>query len=167
LISRENIIYQGDFFMNNIIKPGIKAPDFTLKNQHRVEINLESLKGKKVLLAFHPLAWTRVCELQMRALEVKYEELEQLNVVALGMSVDSQPCKKEWGDFLEIEKTHLLADFWPHGEVAQKYGVFIDKAGISGRANILIDEKGEVIFSKAYDIPEIPDIEEIIRFLKK
>ena len=153
--------------MENILKPGSTAPDFTLKNQHRVEINLKSLKGKKVLLSFHPLAWTRICEIQMKALEIKYDELEQLNVVALGMSVDSQPCKKEWGDFLEIERTHLLADFWPHGEVAQKYGVFIDKAGISGRANILIDESGKVLFSKAYDTSEIPDIEEIIRFLKK
>jgi len=153
--------------MENILKPGSTAPDFTLKNQNRAEINLKSLKGKKVLLSFHPLAWTRVCEIQMKSLEIKYDELVQLNVVALGMSVDSQPCKKEWGDFLEIEKTHLLADFWPHGEVARIYGVFLDKAGISGRANILIDEKGEVIFSRAYDNSEIPDIEEIIRFLKK
>ncbi len=153
--------------MNTIIKPGNNAPDFKLKNQHRVEISLKSLKGQKVLLSFHPLAWTRVCDLQMRALEVKHDELDELNVVALGISVDSQPCKKEWSDFLEIEKTSLISDFWPHGEVAQKYGVFIEKAGISGRANILIDEKGEVIFSREYDIPEIPDIEEIIRFLKK
>lgn len=153
--------------METIIKPQNIAPDFTLKNQHREEISLKSLKGKKVLLSFHPLAWTRVCDLQMRSLEIKHEELEQLNTVALGISVDSQPCKKEWSDFLEIEKTDLLADFWPHGEVAQKYGVFIEKAGISGRANILIDEAGSVIFSRAYDIPEIPDIEEIIRFLKK
>lgn len=153
--------------MNTIIEPGNIAPDFKLKNQHRDEISLKSLKGKKVLLSFHPLAWTRVCDLQMRALEVKHDELDELNVIALGISVDSQPCKKEWSDFLEIEKTSLVSDFWPHGEVAQKYGVFIDKAGISGRANILIDEKGVVIFSREYDIPEIPDIEEIIRFLKK
>lgn len=149
------------------IKPGDKAPEFTLKNQYGEEVSLASFKGKKVLLSFHPLAWTPVCEIQMRSLEAKHDELARLNTVPLGVSVDSVPSKKEWADYLELEKTWILADFWPHGDVAKKYDLFIEKAGISGRANILIDEKGDVEWVRVYEIPEIPDIEEVLRHLGK
>jgi len=148
------------------LKVGDKAPDFILKNQHDTEVTLSEFKGKKVLLSFHPLAWTGICEIQMRSLENKYSIFRELNTVALGMSVDSVPCKREWADYIDVENTSLLCDFWPHGDVARLYDLFIEKAGISGRANILIDEKGAVELIKVYEIKEIPDIEEIIRFLK-
>ena len=151
---------------NLTIKPGDVAPDFTLKNHNDEIITLSSFKGKKVLLSFHPLAWTSVCEIQMRSLENKHRVLRELNTVAFGISVDSAPCKKEWAEYIDIEFTGMLCDFWPHGDVANKYDLFIEKAGISGRANILIDEKGRIELIKVYEIPEIPDIEEIIRFLK-
>lgn len=150
-----------------LIKIGDTAPDFTLQNQHKVDVNLNALRGSRVLLSFHPLAWTRICDIQMRTLETKNEELKRLNIIALGISVDSQPCKKEWADYMKITKTDLLADFWPHGDVAKKYDIFIEKAGISGRANFLIDEEGKISFIKIYAIPEVPDIEEIIRFAMK
>ncbi len=149
------------------IKIGDKAPDFTLKNQDGEGVSLSSLKGKKVLLSFHPLAWTGVCAIQMKSLDAKHTELAAHNTVALGMSVDSVPSKKEWADFLELEYTDILADFWPHGEIAKQYGLFIEKLGISGRANILIDETGKIEWHRVYEIPEIPDIEEVIRHLKK
>ena len=149
------------------IKIGDKAPDFTLKNQDGVATSLSSLKGKKVLLSFHPLAWTGVCAVQMKSLDLKHDELEKLNTVPLGLSVDSVPSKKEWAEFLELEHIDILADFWPHGNVAQQFGLFIDKLGFSGRANILIDEKGNIEWSRVYEIPEIPDLEEVIRLLKK
>jgi peroxiredoxin len=145
------------------IKSGDKAPAFTLKNQHGEEISLASLKGQKVLLSFHPLAWTPVCEVQMKSLEIKKADLDKLNTVALGISVDSTYSKKEWADFIDIEDTHLLSDFWPHGEVAKLYDLFIEKAGVSGRANILVDEKGVIKKIWVYEIPQIPDIEEVIR----
>ena len=150
-----------------LLKVGDIAPDVTLKNQNRVEVNLRSLQGNKVLLSFHPLAWTPVCDIQMKTLEIKNEEFKRLNLIALGLSVDSQPCKKKWAEHLNIEKTDLLADFWPHGEVARKYDIFIEKAGISGRANFLVDEEGKIIFIRIYETHEVPDIEEIIRFLMK
>jgi peroxiredoxin len=148
------------------LQVGDTAPDFTLKNQYGQDISLSSLKGKKVLLSFHPLAWTSVCEIQMRSLEAKHGDFENLNTVAVGISVDSVPCKKEWAEYLELENTDILSDFWPHGDMAKKYGLFIEKAGISGRANILIDENGKIEWIRVYEIPEIPDVEEVIRHLK-
>jgi peroxiredoxin len=86
--------------------------------------------------------------------------------VALGMSVDTVPSKKAWAENLGIKNTPLLSDFWPHGEVAKLYGIFRDRNGFSERANIVVDENQKVVFFKVYPISELPDINEIINFLK-
>ena len=148
------------------IQVGDSAPDFTLKDNRGNDVKLSDYTGKKVLLSFHPLAWTGICADQMKALEEKKDIFAGLNTVALGLSVDSVPSKNAWAKELGIAETKLLSDFWPHGEVAQKYGVFIEEKGIAGRANILLDEDGKVIWVKEYDIPVLPDIEEVIDFLQ-
>ena len=150
-----------------IIRAGDKAPDFTLKDQHNKELRLSELKGKKVLLSFHPLAWTKICARQMQSLEKNREVFNRLNTVALGLSVDTVPSKHAWAKELDIKETRLLSDFWPHGEIARLYGIFRAENGISERANIIVDEEQKVIFVKVYDIPQLPDIDEIINFFKK
>jgi len=146
---------------------GDNAPDFTLMDQHNNEFRLSELKGKRVLLSFHPLAWTGVCAKQMKALEANKMKFHELNTVAVGLSVDSVPTKHAWAKDLGIKETRILSDFWPHGQVAKLYGLFRNKQGISERANVIINEDGKVAFVKVYDIPELPDIDEIIEFLKK
>ncbi len=91
---------------------------------------------------------------------------EDLNTTAVGISVDSIPCKKAWAKSLGIEKTSLLSDFWPHGEVAKLYGIFREKNGISERANIIIDQEQKIVLFKVYEISQLPDINEIIDFIK-
>ena len=149
-----------------MIAIGVKAPDFTLNDQNGKNVKLFSLLGKKVLLSFRPLAWTPVCTDQMKSLEDNFDRLAKLNTVALGIGVDSSPSNKAWAKALNIEKTRLLSDFWPHGKVSKLYGVFREKDGYSERANILIDEDGVVIFAKMYSIEQLPDIEELIEVLK-
>ena len=107
-----------------------------------------------------------MCADQMKALEANKDLLAGLNTVALGISVDSVPSKNAWAKELKIAETRLLSDFWPHGRVAGLYGIFRDKEGFSERANIVVDGSGTVAWIKVYDIPELPDIEEIIRFLE-
>ncbi len=148
------------------MKTGYKAKNFSLKDQNGKELSLLQFRGKKVLLSFHPLAWTEVCAKQMQSLEEHKQEFDALKTVALGISVDTVPSKKAWAEYLKIEKTQLLSDFWPHGEVSRIYDNFIEKFGFSGRANIIVDEVGEVIFAKRYKIKELPDIKEVIEFLK-
>ena len=149
------------------MKTGDKIPDFVLKDQHNKELRPSNLKDKKVLLSFHPLAWTKICAQQMKSLEENQERFNKLNTVAIGLSVDTVPSKHAWAKKLNIKDTRLLADFWPHGEVAKKLGIFRGKEGFSERANIIIDEDQKVIFFKIYDIPQLPDIQEILNFLKK
>ena len=150
-----------------IISVGENAPDFVLKDHNNTEFKLSDFEGKRVLLSFHPLAWTSVCAKQMQSLEINKERFDELNTVTVGVNVDPIPSKKAWAGKLGIESTRLLSDFWPHGEVAKKFGVFREKEGFSERANIIIDENGKVIFTKVYDINQLPDIEEIIQILLK
>jgi peroxiredoxin len=147
-------------------KVGHEAKDFTLKDQNEKEFKLSQFKGKKVLLSFHPLAWTGVCAKQMKSLEDNKDAFDSLDTVAVGLSVDTIPSKKAWADSLGIKNTPLLSDFWPHGEVAKLYGIFRKKNGFSERANIIVDENGNIVFFKVYPIPELPDINEITDFLK-
>lgn len=150
----------------NPITVGDSAPDFVLKDNRGDEIRLSDYKGQKVLLSWHPLAWTRVCAQQMKALEDNLAEFEKYNVVPLGLSIDSYPCKNAWAKELGIARVKLLADFWPHGEIAGKYGLFREQEGFSERANVLIDENGKVQWVKIYSIPELPDITEVFNQIK-
>lgn len=144
---------------------GSEAPDLTLKDQTEQLVALHDLRGTKVLLAFHPLAWTSVCTMQMQDLEKHHTELERLGAVALGLSVDSVPCKKAWAEAIGVKATRLLADFWPHGGVARAYGVFREQSGFSERAVFLVNGEGVVAWAKVYPIKGRPDIDEILRAL--
>lgn len=153
--------------MENRPKVGDKAKNFSLPDQNDKEFTLTDFKGKKVLLSFHPLAWTSVCAKQMKSLEDNKSVFDSLNTVAVGVSVDTSPSKKAWAGSLSIKKTRLLSDFWPHGKVAQLYGIFRTRDGISERANIIIDEKQKIAFFKIYKLGELPDIQEVIDALRK
>lgn len=144
------------------IEVGSLAPEFSLKDHRKENITLSAFRGKKVLLSWHPLAFTSVCTDQMRALEANWERFQALNTVPLGMSVDSTACKAAWAAVLSISHVPLVCDFWPHGQVAAAYGMFIEKLGLSERANILVDEAGQVVWAKVYPMKQLPDIEEVL-----
>jgi peroxiredoxin len=150
-----------------MIEIGAQAPDFSLKDQNGKIVKLSSFKGRQVLLSFRPLAWTSVCHDQMQLLESNHLRFDGLNTVALGIGVDSSPSNKAWGQSMEIRNTRLLADFWPHGEVARAYGVFREKDGFSERANILLDKDQKVVFAKVYPTAQLPDFEEVFKILEK
>jgi peroxiredoxin len=149
-----------------MVQPGEVAKNFSIKDQNDKTFGLLENSGKRVLLSFHPLAWTEFCAAQMKSLEENQEKFSEHNCVAVGVSVDSKPCKKEWAKSLGITKTRLLCDFWPHGAIAMKYGIFRDENGFSERANIIVDEKQRVVFVKVYPVHSVPDIGEILAFLK-
>lgn len=149
------------------IQTGETAGLFSLKDQHGNDVALKDFKGKKILLSFHPLAWTKICAQQMESLEAKKGLFTDLNTVAFGLSIDSVPCKRAWAESLNIEHTQLLCDFWPHGAVAKSYGIFVEEKGFSERANIIIDKNLNVALVKIYPISELSDIDEIVDELKE
>ena len=152
--------------VNGMVQPGDTARNFSLKDQNDQTFDLYENAGSNVLLSFHPLAWTEFCAAQMQSLETNREILTSLNCVPVGISVDSKPCKKEWAKALGITHTRLLCDFWPHGAVAQKYGIFRDENGFSERANIVVDKSQKIVFIRIYPVHSVPDITEVLGFLK-
>ena len=153
--------------MENIcIQAGDLAPDFVLMDHKNKEFRLSDYKGKRVLLSFHPLAWTSVCAQQMQSLDRKWNEFKEINTIAVGINVDPVPSKKAWADIIGVQSIRLLSDFWPHGDIAKMYGIFREEEGFSERANIIINEEGKIEFVRVYEIGELPDIKEVLTFLR-
>lgn len=153
--------------MKNRPRIGDKAKNFSLEDQNEREFTLSYFREKRVVLSFHPLAWTSVCAAQMKSLENSKSNFDSLDTVAVGVSVDTVPSKKAWAESLGIKSTRLLSDFWPHGKVAESYGIFRTEDGVSERANIIIDEKQKIVLFKIYKLGQLPEIQEIIDVLRK
>jgi peroxiredoxin len=149
-----------------IIAVGRPLPEIRLKDQDRNEVDLGDLKGTKLLLSFHPLAWTGVCQRQMEALEAEFDTIEGLDAKAFGISVDASPAKSAWADAIGIARTRLLSDFWPHGAVAASLGILDEMTGLSARAAVIADKEGIVRFAKVYPGGEVPDLKEQLETLK-
>ncbi|MFG2064736.1 peroxiredoxin [Micromonospora sp. NPDC048871] len=130
------------------IEVGAEAPDFVLKDQNNQEVRLSDYRGQRtVLLVFYPLAFTGVCQGELCEVRDNLNEYVSDDVQVLTVSVDSVYAHKVWAD-REGYQFPLLADFWPHGAVAQAYGVFNDTAGIANRGTFVIDKAGVVRFAE-------------------
>jgi peroxiredoxin len=151
-----------------MLNVGDEAPDFELRTHRGGTIRLSDFRGRKnVVLAFHPLAFTPVCAGQMGSYEADRTRFDAEDAVVLGISIDAQPTKAAWAESLGTVSFDLLSDFYPHGDVARKYGVFREKDGISERALFIIDKRGRVAWAKTYEIPQQPDNEELWRALEE
>ncbi len=146
---------------------GDPAPDFTLKSHLGGEITLSSLRGKNVMLAFYPFAFSGVCSTQMPGYEAGSGRFADMNAQVLGISIDHMFALKAWATQLGITSYPLLSDFWPHGAVAQQYGVFIESQGRSERAVFLVDKDGIIRYIDVHETGDRPDEEQIFCELEK
>jgi peroxiredoxin len=149
-----------------VIAVGSIAPDFALPNQSRETIRLSDYRGRRnVVLAFHPLAFTPVCSVQVQTYQREQPAFESLDAQVLALSTDAGPSKKAWADSLGGVSYHLLSDFHPQGQVARDYGVMRDD-GLAERAIIVVDKQGIVRWTKQYAMPEQPPVDELFAVLK-
>jgi peroxiredoxin len=148
------------------LKVGDEAPDFELRSHRGGTVKLSDFRGKRqVVVAFHPLAFTPVCATQMCSYQAELSRFDGANAAVLGISVDAQPAKSAWAQSLGPISFDLLSDFHPHGDVAQKYGVYRPNDGISERAIFVVDTGGKIAWAKVYDIPQQPDNAEVFAIL--
>jgi peroxiredoxin (alkyl hydroperoxide reductase subunit C) len=125
---------------------GDQAPDFTLKDQNNQEWTLSEFRAdRNVLLVFYPLAFSRICTAELDQLRDHLPEFSDVQVLAI--SVDSVFTLRAWSDQRDYDFT-LLSDFWPHGTVAQDYGVFNDKTGFANRGTFLVGADGVIHFAE-------------------
>ena len=139
------------------IDVGAPAPDFILKDQNNQEVRLSDFHGRKaVLLVFYPLAFSRRCHGELTEIQQHLADYANERVQVLTVSVDSTYSHKVWA-LQEGFDFPLLADFWPHGGVAQAYGVFDADRGIADRGTFLIDAGGLIRYAEAIGPGETRD----------
>ena len=145
---------------------GSPAPDFTLPSTSGSEVTLSQLKGRNLLLAFFPLAFTRVCTTEMCSFTEDYGVFQDADTEVLPISVDSIPTLKEFKAKERIS-VDLLSDF--KREVSRRYGTLLEDRFHSNRAYILIDRDGIVRWTFAEETTgnrrENPELLERIRAL--
>jgi len=130
------------------LEVGSIAPNFTLKDYNKQDVTLSSFTGDKpVLLVFYPFAFSGVCQGELCQLRDELADYDGSGVQVLGISVDTPFSLKEWAQ-QQGYQFPLLSDFWPHGAVAQSYGVFNEDAGMANRGTFLIDTDGVVRFAE-------------------
>ena len=127
---------------------GAEAPDFTLKDQNGQPVCLGEFRGaKNVLLVFFPLAFTGICQGELDEIRDNLSEYENDDTATLAISVGPPPTHKVWATQSGFTFP-VLADFWPHGAVAQAYGVFNDDTGFANRGTFVVDRGGVIRFAE-------------------
>ncbi len=143
------------------IEVGRLAPDFTLTDQYGQQVTLSQYRGRKnVILMFYPAAFTGICTSELCALRDRTPDLATDDTVVVGVSCDRVPSLKIFATKEGIDYP-LLSDFWPHGDVARAYGVFLDSHGIATRATFVIDKEGLVRWSLVNGPGDARDIDAI------
>ena len=137
------------------LKVGDQAPDFQLKGTGKTEFKLSDQRGKNVVLAFFPAAFSGPCSQQMPRIQAQKSDFDASDAVVVGISVDNTWALDAFAQQLGLEFP-LLSDFYPHGAVAERYGVLRDN-GVCERAVIGIDKQGTVRYIDVHPILEIPD----------
>ncbi|MCC8245911.1 peroxiredoxin [Saccharothrix luteola] len=139
------------------VEVGSPAPDFTLSDHNREVVTASSLwREKNVLLVFYPFAFSTICQDEMCRVRDDIGEYANNDVQVIGVSTDTPFALKAWAEQQGYDFP-LLSDFWPHGEVARKYGVLIEEAGIAMRGTFLVDTSGVVRFAEINGPREVRD----------
>jgi peroxiredoxin len=124
---------------------GDQAPDFSLANQFGETVTLSSFAGKKnVVVVFYPLSFSGVCTGELCEIRDNFAQFANADVELLAISVDSKYVQKRFAEE-EGYKFSVLADFWPHGQVAKDYGVFLEENGFANRGTFVINKSGELV----------------------
>ena len=146
------------------------APDFNLKNTEKNDIALSSFRGKTVVLAFYPGAFTGVCDTEMCSLRDSMNSFNDLNATVLGISVDSPWANAEFAKKYEIN-FNLLSDY--NRDVSKAYDMIFNGLGglegyeCSNRGVLIIDREGLIQYRWVAENPGIePNYSEIIEKVK-
>ncbi len=149
------------------VKVGDTAPDFTLLSIAGQRVTLSQYRGKKnVVLSFVPAAWTPVCSDQWPGYNIVQDLFEKNDAILLGITVDNIPTLYAWTNQMGKLWFPVLSDFYPHGKVAETYGI-LRKDGTTERALFVIDKKGIIRYIDVHDINKRPPLESLVRELDK
>jgi len=154
---------------------GDEVPDFEIPavtGNIKTQFKLSDFRGKKnVVLAFYPADWTPVCASQLPTINGDLERFGAYDAEVLGISSDSIPSHTAWQKKeIGVLGFPLGSDFYPHGEVAKKFGILREGEplpGICERAIFVVDKNGKLAFGKVYPIGQVPSNDEVFEALRK
>lgn len=150
-----------------LVGVGELAPDFELPAIDGSPVRLSEYRGKHhVILTFVPAAWTPVCSAQWPGYNLMQEEFAELDALVIGVTVDNIPTLHAWVEAMGGIDFPVLSDFYPHGVVAQRYGI-LRSDGTTERALFVIDRQGIIRFIDVHDINVRPPLEELFEALEK
>lgn len=148
------------------VNVGEPAPDFTLPSLSGERISLKQFAGKKnVVISFVPAAWTPVCSDQWPGYNIAKIYFDKNDAILLGITVDNIPTLYAWTKQMGKLWFSVLSDFWPHGEVAKRYGV-LRSDGVAERALFVIDKTGIIQYIHVGDINVRPKLEDLVTALE-
>lgn len=143
---------------------GQQAPDFTLANQYGEPVRLADFRGRNVVLVFYPFAFSGICTGELCEIRDNLSVFEHADAEVLAISVDSKFALRAYAG-QEGYEFSLLADFWPHGDVAMRYGVFDAESGMAVRGTFIIDAEGIVRYVVVNPRGQARDLDEYRRAL--
>lgn len=133
------------------VTTGDQAPEFDLAVSQDERVRLADFRGRRnVLLVFHPLAFTPVCEEEALDLQAHLDEFDAAETELVFVSCDTSAARQAWREKLGATYT-FASDFWPHGKAARAYAVFDEAKGTPLRGTFLIDKEGLVIWTLVND----------------
>ncbi|TVM15182.1 peroxiredoxin [Oceanidesulfovibrio indonesiensis] len=149
------------------VSVGDMAPDFTLPSIQGEDVTLSDYRGKKnVVISFVPAAFTPVCSDQWPGYCLAEPLFRKHDAILLGISTDNLPSLYVWTSAMDNLWFPVLSDFWPHGEVARKFGV-LRSTGVAERALFVVDKQGVIRYIDVHDINSRPDLGELMSALEK
>ena len=164
--------------------PGVgdAAPDFELPALIagvRQPLRLSAYRGvKSVALAFYPFNWQETSAAQLVSYQAQRPRVLASNAEIVAITVDSIMNSTAWEREIGPFEFPMCSDFWPHGEVCERYGVLRkahqksgaecgEAVGASERAVVIVDRGGSIVFRKAYPPDQVAPVEEILAVLEK
>jgi mycoredoxin-dependent peroxiredoxin len=140
---------------------GQQAPSFTARNQHGELLTASSLRGSSAVIVFYPWAFSSICRSELAAIRDDHESFMALGSRVLAISCDAMYTLRAYADKEGIA-FDLLSDHWPHGAIAQAYGVFDKLAGCARRGTFVLDSAGMIRWQQVNQINQPREITAVL-----
>ena len=140
---------------------GRPAPAFIARNQHGELLTVSGLRGAPAVIIFYPWAFSSICREELAAIRDAHERFVALRTRVLAVSCDAMYTLRAYADAEGIQ-FDLLSDHWPHGAIAQAYGVFDEESGCAQRGTFVLDSAGLIRWQQVNQINESRELASVL-----
>ena len=143
------------------LRLGQPAPAFTARNQYGELVTVNGLRGAPAVIIFYPWAFSSICRDELAAVRDDHENFRVLGARVLAVSCDAMYTLRAYAHAERIA-FDLLSDHWPHGAIAQAYGVFDEESGCARRGTFVLDSAGMIKWQQVNRINEPRDLSKVL-----